>query len=189
MKTPRKKKTTRPAEKAIQFKVTLRYIQPPIWRRVVLTDNATLGDLHQVIQVAMGWYDGHLHCFRIGDIRYTDQRASEMDDMDMEREDRVSLADVVTAAKQKFRYEYDFGDGWEHEIVAEKFLPLDPSATYPLCLGGARACPPEDCGGVPGYMDLLEALQAKEPTEEQAELLEWVGEDYDPEEFEIGDFN
>ena len=185
MTTTRKKKTVRPAEKAIQFKVQLRYLRPPIWRRVVLPDNATLGDLHEAIQIAMGWYNCHLHCFRIGGMHYTGREAAEMDDMDMENEERVPLADVVTCAKQKFSYEYDFGDSWEHEIVVEKLLSLDPATNYPVCLGGARACPPEDCGSFPGYEDILEALDAKNPTDDQQELLEWVGEDYDPERFDL----
>ena len=185
MATTRKKMTTRPAKKAIQIKVQLRYIRPPIWRRVVLPDNATLGDLHAVIQTAMGWYNCHMHSFRIGGVYHTSRSASQMEDMDMENEERVPLAEVVTRAKQKFIYEYDFGDSWEHEIIAEKFLPLDPAAKYPVCLGGSRACPPEDCGSFPGYMDILKALNTKTPTEEQAELLEWVGEGYDPEIFDL----
>lgn len=189
MTATRRGKSARPAEKAIQFKVQLRYIRPPIWRRVVLPDNASLGDLHAVIQTAMGWYNCHLHSFRIGGVYYTSRPASQMEDMDMENEERVPLAEVVTRAKQKFIYEYDFGDCWEHEIVAEKFLTLDPAAKYPVCLGGARACPPEDCGSFPGYLDILEALTAKTPTEEQKDLLEWVGEDYDPERFDLDAVN
>lgn len=189
MMATRRGKCTRAADKAVQFKVQLRYIRPPIWRRVVLPDNATLGDLHAVIQTAMGWCNSHMHSFRIGGVYYTSRSASQMEDMDMENEERVPLADVVTRAKQKFIYEYDFGDSWEHEIVAEKFLPLDPAVKYPICLGGARACPPEDCGSFPGYMDILKALNAKTPTEEQKELLEWVGEGYDPERFDLDAVN
>lgn len=126
-----------------------------------------------------------MHSFRIGGVYYTSRVASEMDEMDMENEERVPLSYIITRAKQKFIYEYDFGDSWEHEIVAEKFLPFDPATNTPLCLGGARACPPEDCGSFPGYMDILEALGAKKPTKEQKKLLEWVGEEYDPEHFDI----
>lgn len=189
MTATRKAKPAGPAGKAIQFKVQLRFIRPPIWRRVVLPDNATLGDLHQVIQVAMGWQNYHMHSFRIGGLHYTGADAAEMEDMDMENEERVPLAEVVSHAKQKFIYEYDFGDSWEHEIIAEKFLPLDPAAQYPVCLGGARACPPEDCGSFPGYMNILEALNAKKPTLDQKKLLEWVGEEYDPERFDLDAVN
>ena len=189
MTATRKAKPAPPAEKAIQFKVQLRYIRPPIWRRVVLPDNATLGDLHEVIQRAMGWYNCHMHSFRIGGVYYTGADAFDMDGMDMENEERVPLAEVVLRAKQKFMYEYDFGDSWEHEIVAEKFLPLDPAAKYPFCLGGARACPPEDCGSFPGYAGVLEAWNAKTPTQDQKELLEWVGAGYDPERFDLDSVN
>lgn len=174
-----------PAVKAIQFKVTLKYIRPPIWRRIVLPDNFTLGQLHDVIQVTMGWYNCHMHAFRFGDVHYTSQQASEMGEMDMENEDAVFLSRVVKRPKQKFRYEYDFGDGWEHEIVVEKILPIDSQAKHPVCLAGARACPPEDCGSFPGYCDMLEALKAPKKTKEQRELLEWLGDGYDPERFDL----
>lgn len=104
-------------DKVVQFKVQLRYIRPPIWRRVLLPDTATLGDLHQVIQIAMGWRNCHMHAFRIGGVYYTDRMASEMDDMDMENEERVLLADIATRAKQKFMYEYDFGDRDRKSVV------------------------------------------------------------------------
>lgn len=172
-------------ENAIQFKVTLKHIRPPIWRRVILPDNYSLGDLHAVIQAAMGWQNCHMHSFQIGDTCYTSRDASEMEDMDMEREDRVRLKELAVRPKQKFTYEYDFGDSWEHEIVVEKILPFDPQGQYPVCIDGARACPPEDCGSFPGYMDILEALKAPKKTEEQKELLEWAGDGYDPERFDI----
>lgn len=172
-------------ESAIQFKVTLRHIQPPIWRRMVLSDNHALSHLHEVIQVAMGWHNCHLHSFQIGDVCYTSKDTSEMEDMDMEREDRIRLKELTVRPKQKFLYEYDFGDSWAHEIVVEKILPFDPQGQYPICLDGARAGPPEDCGGFPGYCDILEALKTPKKTEEQKELLEWLEDDYDPERFNL----
>ncbi|MFA5343954.1 MAG: plasmid pRiA4b ORF-3 family protein [Kiritimatiellia bacterium] len=178
-----------PAENAIQFKVALRYIRPPIWRRIVLPDNYTLGQLHDAIQVAMGWQDCHLHAFRFGDVHYTSQQACEMGEMDMENEKTLFLSRVVTRAKQKFIYEYDFGDSWLHEVVVEKILPFDPQMKYPVCLAGARACPPEDCGSFPGYGDILEALKAPNKTDEQKELLEWLGDGYDPERFDLDTLN
>lgn len=175
-------------EKAIQFKVTLKYIRPPIWRRVVLPDNFSLGDLHEVIQIAMGWQNCHMHAFRIGDQQYTSRPASG-GELDMLNEDRALLRDVAGKAKSKFIYEYDFGDSWEHEVVVEKMLPFDPGAKYPVCLGGARACPPEDCGSFPGYMVILEALKAPKKTPNQEELLEWLGDGYDPERFDLDAVN
>lgn len=173
------------AEKAIQFKVALRYIRPPIWRRVVLPSNFTLGHLHDVIQIAMGWEDYHLHSFQFGNVHYTSQQASEMGEMDMENEEIVFLGRVVTRAKQKFIYEYDFGDSWLHEIVVEKIIPFDPQERYPICLAGARACPPEDCGSFPGYCDILKALKAPKKTDEQKKIMEWLGDGYDPERFDL----
>lgn len=173
------------SENAIQFKVALKYIRPPIWRRVVLPDNFTLAQLHEVIQVTMGWYNCHLHSFNIGGIDYTDSQASEMGGMGMEDEEDVFLSQVITRPKQKFVYQYDFGDSWDHEIVVEKILPIDPQARYPLCLDGARACPPEDCGGFPGYLCILEALKAPKKTQEQKERLEWMEDEYDPEKFDL----
>jgi hypothetical protein len=178
-----------PVEKAIQFKVALMYIRPPIWRRLVLPDNFTLGQLHEVIQVAMGWQNCHLHAFRFDDVHYSSRQACEMDEMNMKDEESVLLGQVVARAKQKFVYEYDFGDSWEHAIVAEKMLPIDPLAKYPICLAGARACLPEDCGGIHGYYDILDALKASKKTEEQKELLEWLGKGYDPECFNLDAVN
>jgi len=175
-----------PAEKAIQFKIELKYIRPPIWRRFVVPDNFTLGQLHDVIQVTMGWQNCHMHAFHFGDVRYTSQQAS---DMDMEKEETVFLSRVIKRPKHKFEYEYDFGDSWMHEIIVEKMLPIDPKTKYPACLGGARACPPEDCGSFPGYCDILEALKAPKKSEEQEERLEWLSDDYDPERFDLDAVN
>ena len=177
------------AGKAIQFKGSLGYIRPPIWRRVVVPDNFTLGQLHNVIQVSMGWQDCHLHSFQFGDVRYASQETSEMGEMDMENEETVLLHRIITRPKQKFTYEYDFGDSWLHELVVEKILPFDPQAKYPVCLGGARACPPEDCGSFPGYMSILEAVKAAKKTGEQKELLEWLGDGYEPERFDLDQVN
>ncbi|MCX6996733.1 MAG: plasmid pRiA4b ORF-3 family protein [Kiritimatiellaeota bacterium] len=145
----------------------------------------TLGQLHDVIQVTMGWQNCHMDAFRFDDVQYTSQQASEMGDMDMENEETAFLNRVVTGPKQQFIYEYDFGDSWAHEVVVEKLLPIDPQAKYPICLAGARACPPEDCGSFPGYADILEALKAPKKTAEQKELLEWLQDGYDPERFDL----
>ena len=177
------------AENTIQFKVTLRDITPPIWRQLLLPDNFTLGNLHHAIQIAMGWENCHLHAFKIDGVHYTSQESSEMDDMDMENEDVVLLRRIVTQPKQKFTYEYDFGDSWGHEIVVEKMSPFDPQVKYPVCLAGARACPPEDCGGAFGFCDILDALKAARKTERQKELLEWVGDEFDPERFDLDAVN
>ncbi|MEI8352069.1 MAG: plasmid pRiA4b ORF-3 family protein [bacterium] len=178
-------------ENAIQFKVTLRDIKPPIWRRVVLPDNCSLGQLHDVIQVAMGWHNCHMHTFRIDGVFYSSKQMAEMDDMGMgmERDDLTLLRNIAGRPKLKFIYEYDLGDSWVHEIVVEKILPIDPLVKHPICLAGARACPPEDCGSIPGYCDILAALKASKKTAEQKELIEWLEGDFDPEHFDITEVN
>lgn len=172
---------------AIQLKVTLRQIKPPIWRRLVVPDTFTLGDLHEAIQIAMGWDNYHLHAFRIGEQHYS-RLSPDLDELEMDDEEDVLLGTVAKTPKRKFHYEYDFGDGWEHDIVVEKILPIDPQARYPLCLAGARACPPEDCGGVYGYQGILDALGDPE-NPEYTDLLDWLEEDYDPELFDVAAVN
>ena len=166
------------ADSALQLKITLRYIAPPIWRRVVVPDRYTLAELHSVIQTCMGWMDGHLHVFRPAR-----QGFGSVEDLP----ESASLQRIVQRKGQKILYEYDFGDGWLHEILIEKILPYDAASAYPLCLGGARACPPENCGGVPGYSQLLEAIRV--PSPENVELREWAGEHFDPESFDIDAIN
>jgi hypothetical protein len=171
-----------PAE--IVLKITLRGIRPPIWRRVRVSSDATLRVLHLVIQEAMGWYDAHLHEFEVGSRRYGEPSDNEWPGMERTfSEKNVRLGTLVEQGVKRLRYLYDFGDGWEHEVAIEKVLPLDPDQQYPSLIGGKRACPPEDCGGVPGYYRLLEVL-ADPSDEEYAELTEWVGGGFDPEHFD-----
>lgn len=167
-----------------QFKITLLDIKPAIWRRIQIPD-CTLVDLHEYIQAAFGWENYHLHQFEIDGVRYS-QPAPDGDDFDMEFEDEtdVFLSKLLPKAAKRTRwiYEYDFGDGWRHEVLFEGFPPLNPKAKYPLCLEGERACPPEDCGGPPGYGDYLDAIA--DPKNEQHEvMLEWRGP-FDPEKFD-----
>ena len=176
-----------PAE--IVLKITLRGIRPPVWRRVRVASDMTLRMLHQVIQAAMGWEDAHLHEFEVGGRRY----GEPSDDVwpGMERtlsENGVRLGTLVDQGVTRFQYVYDFGDDWEHAVVIEKVGPLDPDQQYPALITGKRACPPEDCGGVPGYYGLLEVL-ADPNDEEHAELTELVGDDFDPERFDADTIN
>jgi hypothetical protein len=151
-----------------QLKVTLRGTRPPIWRRLLVPANTPLTRLHRVLQIAMGWQDGHMHEFRI-DGRQPAVRSSRVGDM-------------LTEIGGSLTYTYDLGDGWEHSVVLEARFAGGGDAEYPVCLEGQQACPPEDCGGVPGYYDLLEIL--RNPDDERyEEMREWIGEDFDPQAF------
>jgi len=169
-----------------QVKVTLRNAKPPIWRRILVSPTIHLGQLHAIIQIAMGWEGYHLHQFIAGRSFYgprEDEFGSRLN-WDMEDETQYKLSRFLKKEKDSLQYEYDFGDGWEHKIVLEKKLPDDGSVTGATCIKGKRACPPEDCGGIWGYQNLLEIRQ--DPSHpEYEEMLEWLGEDFDPEAFEL----
>lgn len=170
-----------PQAVAYQLKITLAGSKPAIWRRVVVPD-CTLGELHATIQAAMGWTNSHLHMFEYRDDRFSDPRfeleAAEYD------ESQVYLSQLVDDGCKKLRYEYDFGDDWMHTIQIEKSLDLKPEEKLPKCIKGAGACPPEDCGGVWGYQEFLEAI--RDPKHKQhEEMVEWAGEDFDPNHFDL----
>ena len=140
--------------------------------------------LHQALQLVLGWTDSHLHLFQVGDLRYM------LPDPDFgleakERNERGKrLSRLVPAAGNPFRYDYDYGDNWQHEILVEQILPAEPGKVYPVCLGGERAVPPEDCGGVDGYQELLRILRNPRHTE-YAAMRAWAGEGYNPEAFDL----
>jgi hypothetical protein len=164
-----------------QIKVTLIRSKPPIWRGLIVNDSTRLDQLHTILQIAMGWSDCHLHQYRVGN-SYIGIPEPDFD-IDIIDERKVYLKDIISNPKDNFIYEYDFGDGWEHKIVLEKIIPLDSSES-PKVIKGKKACPPEDCGGIWGYYDFLDAIQ--DPTHEEHEkMLEWVGEEFDPDEFDM----
>jgi hypothetical protein len=170
-----------------QLKITLNDIRPPIWRRVQ-TKDCTLGRLHDIIQVVMGWEDCHLHEFEIGPQRFGASEQWQDDlwggDPEMGNERKVKLSQLVEQGVKRIRYQYDMGDSWWHTITVEKTVPAEPGVRYPRCIAGERACPPEDCGGPWGYADFADALQNPKH-ERHEELLEWVGGDFDPEAFDL----
>lgn len=169
-----------------QLKVTLRHSKPPIWRRLQVRSDTTLYKLHHILQIAMGWTNSHLHQFIAYGVYY-----GEPDpylEMDVVSERRTRLHQIVSDVKDKFLYEYDFGDGWEHEIVLEEILAPEPKVRYPRCLKGKRACPPEDVGGVWGYDEFLDAIQ-NEDHPEHATYCEWIGDTFDPEAFDVEEVN
>ncbi len=168
-----------------QLKITLMDTDPPVWRRIQVGD-CTLDGLHEHIQTAMGWTNSHLHHFRIGETLYGDSglMAETFEELEYADSTTTRLSAIVPQDGPKFRfeYEYDFGDGWQHEVLFEGRPRAEPGTRYPLCLEGARACPPEDVGGAWGYADFLEAIADPE-NEAHEELLEWAGGAFDPETF------
>lgn len=169
------------SQKSYQFKITLEDIKPAIWRRIQVPENYTFWDLHVAIQDSMGWLDCHLHHFELGE---RDFFGIPDDDGYCKPDWKKRISSYFFEPKQKCLYEYDFGDSWRHKVTLEKILPLEPDFKYPRCIAGKRACPPEDCGGVWGYEDLLEIL--KDPDhDEHEERMEWIGDDFDPENFNL----
>ncbi|MBK1632233.1 hypothetical protein CKO31_16100 [Thiohalocapsa halophila] len=171
-----------------QLKITLRGAKPPIWRRVLVPSDLALDVLHEVIQIAMGWTDSHLHHFLANGRVYGIPDDKFGFEFDLKDEAEVKLMDLLRKEKDSMRYDYDFGDGWEHQILVEKVLPFDETQTLPLCIKGKRACPPEDCGGIWGYAQLLRTLADPSDPEHQ-DMLEWVGGQIDPEAFDLDDTN
>jgi len=174
-----------------QLKVTLLGTDPPIWRRLLVPADLVLANLHGVLQKAMGWDSSHLYEFRVGKQIYGRPNPEERYfsfGLPTINDRKVRLAEVLPRVRSKLVYTYDMGDGWEHAVVVEKVLPADPTDAYPMCTGGERACPPEDCGGVPGFYGMLEAIRNPEDAQ-GAEMREWLGGDYDPEAFSADDVN
>lgn len=170
---------TQTAARLVQLTITLAEIEPPIWRRRLVPADVTMVQLHELIQVAMGWSNHHLHLFEINTVLYGD-----LDD-DGGRElgnERIFTVGEAAGATQEFTYEYDFGDSWEHRIRIEQTMP-GLGDVRPQLLGGERACPPEDCGGVWGYEELLAVLADPEHGE-YTNMRTWAG-DFEPEAFDV----
>jgi len=178
------------ADAIYEIRVALPYIVPAIWRRLEVPGTMTFDDLHDVIQIAMGWEDCHLWAFYVGKTEVSPE-PEQFGFPGVPRArpaDRTTLDEMLGGQRVKFRYEYDMGDSWTHEIKVEKVLAPDPDMAYPRCTGGGRAGPPEDCGGFPGYQNFLKAVKnPKHP--EHEETLEWIGGDWDPEAFDMDAVN
>jgi Plasmid pRiA4b ORF-3-like protein len=170
-----------------QLKVTLRGSRPLIWRQIQVRSDITLGKLHRILQVVMGWTDTHLHQFTIRGKQYWIPDEGDMDLRKKIDERKHRLRDVVSRQASRFTYEYDFGDLWTHELLVENILFPQAGVQYPVCLAGARACPPEDVGGIVGYETLLEATHPNHPQHEG--YLEWIGDSFDPEAFDVNKVN
>jgi hypothetical protein len=173
-----------------QIKVTLAGTAPPIWRRLLVPASLTLEQLHDVLQLAMGWENSHMHDFQIGQKRYGQPDPVEqfMGLPAVGNERTARLFSVLGKVGVKAVYTYDFGDTWEHEIAVEKILPPESGHEYPVCVDGKRHGPPEDCGGVPGFYNLMEAIGDPEHDEHE-EMRDWLGDDFDPEAFSVDEVN
>jgi len=173
--------------KRLQLKITLDEVEPPVWRRVLVRDDLTFLQLHQVIQAAMGWGDYHMHQFELASPRLfigTQSKDGLFFDAgpSMLPERTTRLADVLER-KRKFRYWYDFGDDWWHTLAVEKRLPGEPDGPPAELLAGEGACPPEDSGGPWGYPRML-ATAADPAHPEHEDIREWLG-DFDPAAFDL----
>ncbi len=165
-----------------QLKVTLRDVKPPVWRRILVESEVSLAELSAVLVGAMGWMGTHLHLFEVGDRQYG---VPDPDwGFDVLDEEQYVLDVVLPKVGMKMRWDYDFGDGWEHDVRLEAITLLKRSTNYPVCLAGRRACPPEDCGGPWGYANLLDAMRNPDHPERE-ELMGWVTPGFDPNCFDM----
>lgn len=169
-----------------QFKVTLKGIKPPVWRRIQVPETYSFWDLHVAIQDVFAWSDYHLHEFEIFHPSISLKVSIGIPDDEFDRYVlpgwKQKIADYFSMENRSSDYMYDFGDCWVHRIYLEKITLRDKNVDYPVCIDGKRACPHEDCGGIGGYGGFLEAIE--DPNhEEHEELLEWAGGEFDPEYF------
>jgi hypothetical protein len=173
---------TKPVE-ICQIKVTLRGSQPLIWRRIQARSDTTLARFHRILQKVMGWEDAHLHRFVIHGACYGVPAQGEREARKTRDERKYMLRDVVPREGSHFAYDYDLGDYWQHILVVERTLAPKEGVLYPVCLAGARACPPEDVGGIGRYHDFLQAI-ANPAHPEHDDFTEWIGGAFDPEAFD-----
>jgi len=176
-------------DRVYQFKITLMDVRPSIWRRIQVPETYSFWDLHVAIQDAMHWLDYHLHEFEIvnpstGIKTSVGIPGDEDFGKEILLEWKQKIADYFSMENRLAKYTYDFGDNWEHIIKLEKVLPRDKNINYPVCIGGKRASPPEDCGGVWGYEDFLKIINNPDH-EEYEETIEWAGGEFDPEYFDV----
>ena len=171
-----------------QLRIALQDIQPTVWRQIQVWEDITMGKLHDILQIVMDWEDYHLHEFRIGRRLYS---VPDPDDDMHERkvidERRERLSDAVPRVGTQFRYLYDFGDNWRHDVLLEAILMPESEKQYPRCIAGERRTPPEDVGGATGYEEYLEAIVDPKP-EEHENVLRWRGA-FDPETFRTDEVN
>ncbi len=179
-------------ENNYQVQIALKGIKPKIWRRILIPSELLLSDFHKIIQTVMGWANCHLHQFIKNGKRYSIKHPED-DFWDYStnidhRRMKIRVKDLLQKEKDRMIYEYDFGDGWEHEIILEKIIPTDKKLKRPTCLTGKMNCPPEDCGGIWGYVNLVEII--RNPKHKEYKLyMDWLGGEFDPEYFDKDEIN
>lgn len=171
-----------------QLKISLLYSEPLIWRRLQVPGHLTLAKLHEVLQLAMGWTDSHLHQFTIGDKFYAPPVDDGWGEIEIADEKEFTVAALEADMRQRFIYDYDFGDSWRHEVKIEKVILAEEKTGRPMLLAGERACLPEDVGGIPGYENFL-AVLADPDNEEHGAMLAWCGGDFDPDYLDLAGIN
>jgi hypothetical protein len=171
---------------ALRLRIQLNDVDPVVWRRLLVPGTVRLAKLGQMLLAAMGWNNSHLHAFRVGDTSY----GMELDDDFPDDEIDEKSVTVLQALRelQPFTFDYDFGDGWEHDVIIEELIHSDTGLKFAVCLDGEQACPPDDVGGPGGYVAFLEAI-ADPDHEEHADFLEWIGGWFDPAEFDVANAN
>ena len=177
-------------KKIYQIQIVLKGSKPKIWRRILVPSDLLLPDFHEIIQTTMGWGNYHLHQFIKDRIFYTQKMDNDdfWDDMDNVDYSKTKISDLLKKEKDRITYEYDFGDSWEHVIILEKIEKSGLDKTIPTCLTGKNNCPPEDCGGIWGYSDMLQIVKNPDH-EEYEEYVEWLGEEFDPKYFNKNEIN
>lgn len=176
-------------DKVYQLRISLEGSKPEeIWRRFLVSGNTTLSKLHRVIQAVMDWTDTHLHEFIIDNVAYSEPDP-EFGVEGVQNEKKVHLYQVAPRPRKSFLYVYDFGDDWAHKVTVEKIMDKhERFSGKPVCLGGERACPPEDSGGIYSYYEKLDIIE--DPGDPDYEdILEWLGDDFDPDYFDVEETN
>lgn len=162
------------------LRISLLHVEPTVWRRFVLPSETKLPKFNRMLEAVMGWEGYHLHMFEVADLRIGQPDDFSTDIID---ERHLVLEQLLSRVGSQLQWSYDFGDGWEHDVVVEAIEAPSPDVRYPTCTAGERACPPEDCGGVWGYEELRVAL-ADPAHAEHEHLRDWAGAGFDPDAFD-----
>jgi hypothetical protein len=167
----------KPVPRVLCLRLVIAGTQPKVWRRLLVRETMWLSRLHDSIQIAFDWFDYQTHAFALDDLRFGNP--VKRDDLIVEDDRDVTLADLNLAHRDRMAYDYQIGEGWHVDIRVEKSAAPGKGVHYPICVAGERAGPPEDCGGIEAFHDMLACL--KEPESDLGrEWLGWLGPDYDP---------